>query len=190
MVLALPAAIGLLVVFVAPMVVFAVYSFLTSSLYEVEQPFTLDSYTKAFESEGTRTLARNSVVIGLLAAIVTVAIALPLAYWLRYVARRSRLLVLFLITASMFASYLVRIFAWRTILGENGALNSALERLGVIDGPLEFLLYSRFSVTVALVHIYLPYVVLVLYAGLGPVVAGLLEAAQDLGAKPYGAGAG
>jgi len=185
-VLALPAAVGLLAVFVAPIVVFAVYSLLTSSLYEVEQPFTLDSYVKAFESEGTRTLARNSVVIGLLAAVSTVAIALPIAFWLRYVARRSRFAVLFLITASMFASYLVRIFAWRTILGENGALNSALDRIGLIDGPLEFLLYSRFSVTIALVHIYLPYVVLVLYAGLGPVSAGLLEAAQDLGANAVG----
>ena len=68
----------------------------------------------------------------------------------------------------MFASYLVRIYAWRTILGENGLLNSGLERLGLIDEPLGFLLYSRFSVTVALVHIYLPYVVLVLYAGFGP----------------------
>ena len=75
--------------------------------------------------------------------------------------------VFFLITATLFASYLVRIYAWRTILGENGLLNSGLERIGVIDQPLGFLLYSRFAVTVALVHIFLPYVVLVLFAGFG-----------------------
>lgn len=181
-VLALPAAVVLLAVFVAPFAVFVVYSFMTAGLFEVSGPATLDGYHAALQNDVNRILGRNSAIIGALVALSTTVLALPIAYWLRYVARRTRLLVLFLITASMFASYLVRIFAWRTILGENGALNSGLDRLGLISDPLEFLLYSRFSVTVALVHIYLPYVVLVLYAGLGPVSGGLLEAAQDLGA--------
>ena len=62
-------------------------------------------------------------------------------------------------------------------------INSALESAGLIDQPLSFLLYSRFAVIVALVHIFLPYVVLVLYAGMGPMGEGVLEAAQDLGAN-------
>ena len=90
--------------------------------------------------------------------------------------------VLFLITSSMFASYLVRIYAWRTILGSRGVVNSMLERVGVIDEPLGFLLYSRFAVVLALVHIFLPYVVLVLYAAMAPLGRGLLEAGEDLGA--------
>jgi len=77
----------------------------------------------------------------------------------------------------------VRIYAWRSILGENGLLNSGLERLGILDQPLGFILYSRFAVTVALVHIFLPYVVLVLYAGFRPISPALVEAAQDLGAN-------
>ena len=89
--------------------------------------------------------------------------------------------MLFLITATLFASYLVRIYAWRTILGENGLLNSGLRGLGLIDDPLGFLLFNRFAVTVALVHIFLPYVVLVLYAGFRPISPALLEGAQDLG---------
>ncbi len=102
---------------------------------------------------------------------MTLVVGLPIAYWLRFVAGRSRLAVLFLITASMFASYLVRIYAWRTVLGSQGLVNSALERAGLIDEPLGFLLYSRFAVVVALVHIFLPYVVLVLYAGHGAAAA-------------------
>jgi spermidine/putrescine transport system permease protein len=90
--------------------------------------------------------------------------------------------VLFLITASMFASYLVRIYAWRTILGENGMLNTGLEGIGLIDEPIGFILFSRFAVTVALVHIFLPYVVLVLYAAFRPLEPRYLESAQDLGA--------
>lgn len=183
--LTLPVLLALLVFFVAPLVAFFVYSFLTAGLFEVTGPLTLDAYRKAVGSGVNGTLAVNSFIVGLCAAGVTVAVSLPIAYWLRYAAGRSQVLILFLITATFFASYLVRIYAWRTILGENGLLNSGLERLGLIDEPLGFILFNRFSVTVALVHIYLPYVVLVLFAGFRPISPALLEAAQDLGANAF-----
>jgi spermidine/putrescine transport system permease protein len=148
----------------------------------VKAPLTLENYKEVAETDSNRTLARNSLVVGLLAAIFSVLIALPMAYWLRYSAGRWRGLVLFLIVASFLASYLVRIYAWRSMLGRNGAINRGLESLGLIDKPLDFLLYNRFAVTVALVHIFLPYVVLVLYAGLAPLQPSYLETAQDLGA--------
>jgi spermidine/putrescine transport system permease protein len=177
-----PAAAGLLVFFVAPLIAFGVYSFLTGSLYEVKAPLTLENYKEVVETDANGTLARNSLVVGLLAAAFSVLIALPIAYWLRYAAGRWRGLVLFLIVASFLASYLVRIYAWRSMLGRNGAINRGLESIGLIDEPLDFLLYNRFAVTVALVHIFLPYVVLVLYAGLAPLQPAYLESAQDLGA--------
>jgi spermidine/putrescine transport system permease protein len=179
----LPAVAWLLAFFATPLVIFAVYSLLTNELYAVGTPFTLDAYRDALTSTLNRTLARNSLEVGLSTGAITVIVGLPIAYWLRFVARRSRIAVLFLIAASMFASYLVRIYAWRTVLGSRGLINSALDRAGLIDQPLGFLLYSRFAVIVALVHIFLPYVVLVLYAGMGPLGDGLLEVAQDLGAR-------
>jgi spermidine/putrescine transport system permease protein len=182
LVLTAPATIGLLLFFVAPLVAFGVYSFLTGTLYDVEAPLTLDNYRTVVETDINRRLARNSLVVGVLAAFFSVLIALPMAYWLRYSAGRWRGIVLFLIVASFLASYLVRIFAWRSMLGRNGAINRGLEGIGVIDEPLDFLLYNRFAVTVALVHIFLPYVVLVLYAGLAPLQPSYLETAQDLGA--------
>jgi len=178
-----PAVAMMLIFFVVPLAVFAVYSFLSGALFSVSRPFTTESYVDALQSSLTRVLAKNSAIVGVLAATTTVALSLPIAYWLRYVAGRWRLLVLFLITATFFASYLVRIYAWRSILGESGLLNSGLQRLGLIDDPLGFLLYNKFSVTIALVHIFLPYVVLVLYAGFNPLSASLLESAQDLGAN-------
>jgi spermidine/putrescine transport system permease protein len=183
--LMLPAAIGLVLFFAAPLGTFFVYSFLSNSLYEVARPFTLDAYSDALTTDVNRTLATNSLVVGFCAAAATVIVGLPVAYWLRFAAGRLQILVLFLITATLFASYLVRIFAWQSILGGNGLLNSGLRRLGVIDEPLGFLLYNRFAVTVALVHIFLPYVVLVLYAGFRPVSPALIEAAQDLGANAF-----
>jgi spermidine/putrescine transport system permease protein len=178
-----PATLGMLVFFVAPLVTFVVYSFLTAGLFSVSGPLTLANYTDAIRAPASGRLAVNSFVVGILAASVSLAVALPIAYWLRYHARSLRVFVLFLITATLFASYLVRIYAWRSILGENGLLNDGLERIGVIDHALGFLLYSRFAITVALVHIFLPYVVLVLYAGFGPMSPSLLESAQDLGAN-------
>lgn len=183
--LAAPAAAWMIAFFAIPLLVFLLYSFLTAKLYEVSGPLTLEAYRDAVSTDVNRTLAVNSLVVGLCVAAATVAIGLPIAYWLRFAAGRWQVLVLFLITATFFASYLVRIYAWRSILGENGLLNSGLERLGILDEPLGFLLYNRFSVTVALVHIFLPYVVLVLYAGFRPISPALVEAAQDLGANAF-----
>jgi spermidine/putrescine transport system permease protein len=183
--LALPATAWMLLFFAVPLLVFLLYSFLTAKLYDVAGPLTLEAYRDALTTDVNRTLAWNSLIVGLSSATVTLAIGLPIAYWLRFAAGRWQVLVLFLITATFFASYLVRIYAWRSILGENGLLNSGLRRLGIIDEPLGFLLYNRFSVTVALVHIFLPYVVLVLYAGFRPVSPALVEAAQDLGANAF-----
>jgi spermidine/putrescine transport system permease protein len=183
--LALPAAFGFLVLLVAPFVAFVVYSFLTAKLFGVTGPFTLAAYGRALGSGLNGILAWNSIVIGLLGALASVSLALPVAYWLRYCAGRWQMPCLFIITGSMFASYLVRIYAWRTVLGTNGVLNQALEGMGVIEEPVSYLLYNRFSVTVALVHIFLPYVVLVLYAGFRPLSPALLEAAQDLGANAW-----
>jgi spermidine/putrescine transport system permease protein len=180
--LALPATAALLVFLIAPLAAFAVYSFLTGGLYEVKGPLTLENYREVVDSGLNRTLARNSLVVGILASVASVLFALPVAYWLRYTSSRAKNLALFLIVASFLASYLVRIYAWRTILGTEGVINSGLQALGVIDSPLTFLVYNRFAVTIALVHIYLPYVVLVIYAGLAPLTPAYLEAAQDLGA--------
>jgi spermidine/putrescine transport system permease protein len=180
-----PAACGFLAFFAAPLATFLAYSFLSARLFAVGGPLTLSAYGRALTTELNAVLAGNSVLIGLLAATATVALALPIGYWLRYSAGRWQLPVLFLVAASMFASYLVRIYAWRTILGSNGVINRGLETLGLIDEPLEFILYNRFSVTVALVHIFLPYVVLVLYAGFRPLSPALLESAQDLSADAW-----
>lgn len=178
-----PSVLAMLIFFVAPLGTFLLYSFLTAKLYEVSAPLTVEAYRDAFTTDVNGRLAVNSLVVAICAALATVALGLPIAYWLRFAAGRWQVLVLFLITATFFASYLVRIYAWRSILGERGLLNSGLERLGVIEQPLGFLLYNRFSVTVALVHIFLPYVVLVLYAGFRPLSPALVEAAQDLGAN-------
>lgn len=181
-VLVAPATLMVAGLFIVPLAILAVYSFLTAGLFSVSAPFTLDNYLNALQNKATGALGSNALTIGVITATACVAAGIPIAYWIRYYAQRWGNVVLLLVVVSMFASYLVRIYAWRTILGEQGLLNSGLQALGLIDRPLGFLLYNKLAVVLALVHIFLPYVVLVLYAGMRPVRPDYFEAAQDLGA--------
>jgi spermidine/putrescine transport system permease protein len=182
--LAAPAAAVLLVFFAAPVAVFVVYSFLTGAAFSfsAEAPLTIQNYVDVLEAPSTGDLVFNSAIVGLLVGAVCLLIGLPFAYWVRYHAGRLQQLVLLLVIAAMFASYLVRIYAWRTMLGTDGVINSALESLGAIDEPLGFLVFSRFAVVVAIVHILLPFVILILYAGFRPLEPRYFEASEDLGA--------
>jgi ABC-type spermidine/putrescine transport system permease subunit I len=182
--LAVPGAAAVVALFVLPALTFFVYSFLTGAVYSFggKLPLTLSNYSDMLGSETVRKLAENSVIVGGLAAIITLAIAIPVGYWLRYCAGRWQRPALFLVVLTFFASYLVRVYAWRTILGSDGLVNQSLERLGLIDEPLQFLLYSRFAVTLAIVHLLLPVVILVIFAGFRPLDPRYLECAQDLGA--------
>lgn len=178
--LVLPAAAGLALFFLAPILVFAVFSVLTAGFFSVSGPLTLENYAAALDMNPT--VVANTVIVGVLVAAITVVIGLPVAYWIRFNAGRWQIPILFAITVSVLASYLVRIYAWRSILAERGLVNEVLLGVGVIETPLD-LLFTRFAVILALVHIFLPYVILVLYAGLRPIQAAHLEAAQDLGAS-------
>jgi spermidine/putrescine transport system permease protein len=179
-----PAALGLLIFFAAPVSVFLVYSLLTGAAFSfsADTPFTIQNFIDVFEAPSTGDLMVNSLIVGLLVGAVCLLIGIPFAYWVRYHAGRLQQLVLLLVVAALFASYLVRIYAWRTMLGTDGVINSTLESLGAIDEPLGFLVFSRFAVVVAIVHILLPFVILILYAAFRPLEPRYFEASEDLGA--------
>ena len=179
--IAAPAAGYLILFLVVPVVTLLAYSVLTAGFFTVSGPLTLDNYKQALESDLTWQLGRNSLIVGGLTAAISVLIAVPVAYWLRYHAGRWQLAVMFLVAVSMFASYLVRIYAWRTILGTNGVLNTALIDLGLIDHPSSLFIFNQAAIVIALVHISVPYVVLVMFAAFRPIEPRYLEAARDLG---------
>ena len=183
LVLTAPAAVGLLLFFVAPLVAFGVYSFLTGSLYDVASPLTLDNYKEVAETDVNRRLARNSLVVGCPRGVLLGADRAPdglLAALLRGALARDRAVPDRRVVpglATWCASSPGARCSDATAPSTAASSGSAL-----IDEPLDFLLYNRFAVTIALVHIFLPYVVLVLYAGLAPLQPSYLETAQDLGA--------
>lgn len=177
----LPAVVYFGVFFVAPLITLALYSLLTPAMFGVHRPYTLDNFKEAATSSLPVHLVWNSVIVGLLVATICVVVGIAVAYWLTYCAGRLRIPVLFIITVTVFANYLVRIYAWRLVLGQDGAVASVLTRVGFSAHDVRGLLFSRFSVTVALVHLMLPMVVLLMFAAFRPIESRYLEAAQDLG---------
>jgi spermidine/putrescine transport system permease protein len=108
----------------------------------------------------------------------------PLAYYLSFHAHKRKELLYQLVIIPLWVSYLVRAYAWKTILGSEGVMNTLLQYLHVIRHPLDFLLYSPFAVVLTLTHIYTPFAILPIYASLEHIPRNLIEASHDLGASP------
>jgi spermidine/putrescine transport system permease protein len=161
-------------------------SFLESSGYGgVVYHFTFSNYLDALRDPTYRTVAWHSFGLGALAALICVVAGYPAAYFITFrLHPRWRNLALFLVVVSLFTSYLVRLYAWYTILGGNGIVNTALVHLGVVDHPLLFLLFSRWAVLIAFVNVFLPFSVLMLTSAMQNIRPELLENARDLGASP------
>src|SRR5947207_1925425 len=107
----------------------------------------------------------------------------PLAYYVSFRSSARKNLLYQLVIIPLWVSYLVRAYAWKAILGNNGVLNTLLEYSGVIHQPAGFLLYSPFAVMLTLIHIYTPFAFLPIYAALEHIPRQLVEAAHDLGAS-------
>jgi spermidine/putrescine transport system permease protein len=140
-----------------------------------------------------RTLATNPVYAEVLlrsmriAASVTfcsLLLGYPLAYYLSFHAGARREILYQLVIVPLWVSYLVRGYAWKTILGSDGVLNGFLQYLHLRNAPVGFLLYSPFAVVLMLTHIYTPFVFLPIYAALEHIPRPVVEASQDLGANP------
>lgn len=178
--LAFPLGLFMLLFFVVPTLLLFVYSFWRAHTFQLEPDLTLTNYVKALTTDIFYSVTWTGLKIGFITATISTAVSYPVAYYLVFRTRGN--IVLYLVLVSWFMSYLVRVFAWRTILGSNGMVNSGLQALGLIDQPLSFLLFSPFAVVVTLVHIFLPFTLLLLVSALRDVKVEYLEAARDLGA--------
>src|SRR4051794_38955125 len=126
-----------------------------------------------------------SAGIALRVTCLSLLLASPLAYLLAYKVKRHRTLAYMAVIIPLWVSYLVRAYAWKIILGQEGILNGLLRAAGVIDHPLTFLLYSRWAVILALTHIYTPFTLMPIYAVLEAIPKSFREASQDLYANRW-----
>jgi spermidine/putrescine transport system permease protein len=116
--------------------------------------------------------------------LLSLLLGYPLAYYMSFHAGIRKDILYQLVIVPLWVSYLVRGYAWKTILGSEGVLNSFLQYLHITHAPVSFFLYSPFAVVLMLTHIYTPFVFLPLYASLEHIPRNLIEASHDLGASP------
>jgi len=164
----------------APLALMAITSLKNQSGLTFAQGWTLAQYADVLGRASYRSLFLRSVLISSTVTAVTVALAYPMAYFVAFHARH-KFVWLVALTIPFWTSYLLRVFAWKIILGFNGVINSGLMRLHLIDQPLEFLLYNPFAVVVTLAHAWAAFAILPIYVSLEKIDRSLLEAASDLG---------
>jgi ABC-type spermidine/putrescine transport system permease subunit I len=173
---------GLLVVlFVVPMVVMLVIA-LEHGVLSGQSGFTITNFTDILTDPLYREVALTTVIIATSAMLIQLVIAVPLAYVLAFKAGKLELpLLLFLVLADEL-NPMVRIYSWRMLLGREGLINSALLEIGLVDKPVDALLFSEFAVIIVLATSYLTYTVIPIYAAMKAIDSNLFEAARDLGA--------
>lgn len=176
-----PATAIFLGIFVAPLSFFFVISFWSVKLYRVTPDFTGKNYAKVYQEY--LDVALMTLGIGLSVGIATTVFAFLFAYVVRFKVGRFDALLIFLTLVTLFGGYLVKIYAWKSILGTEGILNSALIGLGIVDEPARAFIYNPGAVIVALVHFLLPLAVLPVYASMRNIQEITLEAGRDLGAS-------
>jgi spermidine/putrescine transport system permease protein len=179
----IPATAFYVAFFALSLVVLFAYSFWTQVRYDVVPGFTLDNYLHSLGSPLITAVVVRTVVIGFVTAAITVPIAYVLAFVMRFVFTTRGRLLLDIVLISMFSGYLVRIYAWRTILGRNGVMNAALLELGVISEPITFLIYSNWATLITLVGLLIPLSLLPIYASMSNVSREHMEVARDLGSR-------
>jgi len=131
------------------------------------------------------TLFFRSISTSLTVSIIAVLMAFPVAYYLAFCVQKTKYTWLLIVITPFLTSYLLRIFAWKVVLGDQGLINSGLASLGIIskDHPLDFLIYSQFTVMVVLTYAWVPFICLPIFIALENMDRKLLEAATDLGAS-------
>ena len=180
-----PATVLLVVFGLVPLAVLFAYSFGHSTFTTLTFGTSLSNYSRVLGQSLYVTLLGRSLWIGALAGLVSVVVAFPLVYAITIGRlRRHGDVVLFLVLVSLFSAFIVRAYAWRSLLGRDGVVNSGLEAIGVIDRPLDVLLYSRLAVIITMVNVLVPVAVLPLFAAMSRVDPQVIEASRTLGASP------
>jgi len=175
----LPLLLWITLFFVIPISIIVIGSFLKKSLYGgFDLIFSIEAYKSLFNPQFLKVVI-NTSIISIISTTITVMLAIPTAY---YIAKsKYKDMLLFLVIIPFLTNFLIRIFAWIAILGNNGILNNFMMNIGIIKNPAQFL-YNQWAVIIVMVYTYLPFAILPLYSTIEKFDFSLLEAARDLGA--------
>ncbi len=192
-----PALLIMVAMLALPIAALVLLSFWRQSGYTLDTTLTGANYARIFGLSDSPTvwmgipfylaypvpviLLIKSLMMSLTATVTVIPLAYPMAYFIAFRVRSGKSIWILLLTIPFWTSYLLRVFAWKIMLGYTGAINSGLMALGIIHHPLDALLYNSGAVTVVLAHSWVSFAVLPIYVSLEKIDRSLLEAASDLG---------
>ncbi len=177
-----PIYVWLLVLVVAPDIVLVATSFWRTEDGAMVASWSLRNYHKLLGSETYWLLIARTLLTAAGAALIAGIVAYPMAYFASRKLRRGKSAAILMVVIPLWISLLIRIFAWRILLGQNGILNSMLVTTGVLEHPSANLLYTRFTVFLTLTYVAIPFVFVTSFSALERIPHSLVEASQDLGA--------
>jgi spermidine/putrescine transport system permease protein len=160
------------------------YSFWRVDGQQVLAEWNLANYGRFFSNPMYLQVLGRSMKIATIVTTLSLLIGYPLAYYISFYVKARKDLLYLMVIIPLWVSYLVRGYAWKTILGSDGVVNGFLQFLGLTQEPVGFFLYSPFAVIITLTHIYTPFVFLPVFSTLEHIPRNLLEASKDLGASP------
>ena len=180
-----PPLLAMLVGLAMPLIVLLTLSFWIQEYLDFIRTFSLKNYLDFFQKPIYTKILFKSIRMSGMVTFVTVLLAYPMAYYIAFRVKQNKLIWLILITVPFWTSYLLRVFAWKIMLGYNGVINSGLKTLGILSEPLEFLLYNPTAVVITLAHAWAAFAILPIYVSLEKIDRSLLEASQDLGENTF-----
>jgi ABC-type spermidine/putrescine transport system permease subunit I len=181
----LPPMLWMVGVYLIPLGYLLVESLWKIENYQVVHSWSFDNFNRIVSESVWLTVLLRTVTMATLVTLSAIALGMPLAFFLvRYTSRWRNILYL-AVLVPIWSSYLVRVFAWKAILGSDGVLNTLLIDLHIVGQPVQAFLYSDYAIFITLLYVWLPYMILPLYAAIERIPPSLLEASGDLGARGW-----
>lgn len=182
-----PLAIVLLIFLVAPLAVIVVVSFWDYSIGGMYPDFIWQNYQDLFSSRTTVDLYLRTLKFAAIVWAITLLLGFTIAYFLTFCIRSTswRMALFLLCTIPFWTSNVIRMIAWVPFLGRNGAINQSLIATGLVDAPLEFLLFSEFAVILTYVHLYTLFMMVPIFNAMSKIDHDIIEAALDAGANGF-----
>jgi putative spermidine/putrescine transport system permease protein len=182
-----PGAIWMILFLVVPMLMMIYVSFWTQKTFTIEPTLTLRNWVAFFSSETYFGALLRTIKIWLIVLAATFLLGYPVALFIGLFIKNktTQTIVLVLCVVPFWTSFLIRVLAWRPMLGKEGAVNIVLQKIGLIARPIEVLLFTEFSVVIGMTQIYVVFMVGPIAFMLSRIDPSLIEAARDLGARPW-----
>ncbi|HEY9696057.1 MAG TPA: ABC transporter permease [Trichocoleus sp.] len=180
----LPPLLWMSLLYFVPLALLISYSIWRLDSFEIVKQASWVNFQTIFTNTAYRTVILRTIATALVVTAIDSIIALPVGYFIAKYSGRYRGLLTILVILPLWSSYLVRVFAWKIILGYNGVLNTALMAIGILQEPSSVFLYNQFSTLLTFAHVWLPFMILPVITAFERLPNSLLEASADLNAPP------